>query len=500
MLITPEASASLKKTNKKTKEQVVYDNAQDPAYFIREILGITKIWSGQQQIIKAIKENRIVVVPSGHALGKDYIASAIALWFLYSNVPSKVILTAPSQRQVKDIMWSELTSRYSHAKHKLGGDLQSLKLILENNWFVEGFTTKEVNSSVGKFQGYHSPNILIIISEAQAVEDLIFDQAEAIMTSSNSKMLVIGNPIQTTGRFVSMIKNTTAHKVLELSCLDSPNVIEGKEIIPGLCSRAWVEDKRQKWNKDGTGKDPRWMGRVLGKVPTTSINTVISEDLYRKCIDRQIIQGNRRGSIGVDPALMGDDDMVISVIDNGKMVDEKTIPKCDAVLGAGEIAIMQKKWFPQGQCAIVVDCDGLGQPFYDFGKKMVPDNLEISWVAFKGSCSDRELIDDQYQNHRAQAAFFAREMMDQGQISFDDNEIAMEEALAEQYFCNMRGKLQIEDKDDIKDRLGRSPDRWDARKLAIWGLQFAPILKPVDMYNRQRKSSMVPDHHSFMSA
>jgi phage terminase large subunit len=490
-----------KLTKKQSAEELRDRFKKDPEFFVSEILGITKIWQGQVDILNAIRDHWKVVVPSGHALGKDYIASAVALWFLYSHYPSKVILTAPSQRQVKDIMWMELSSRYKNAKVKLDGDLMSLKLMLDHDWFVEGFTTKEVNQSVGKFQGYHSPNILIIISEAQAVEELIFDQAEAIMTSQNSRMLVIGNPIQSTGRFAQMIKDTTHHKVLELSCLDSPNVIEGREVIPGLVSRAWVEEKRVKWNKDGSNKDPRWMGRVLGKVPTTSVNTVVSEDLYRRCIDRQIVQPVLRGSIGVDPARFGDDDMIISAFECGTLIDEKTIPKCDAVEGAGEIAIMQKKHFPQGQCAIVVDCDGLGGPYLDFAKKMIPDTIDIQWVEFHGSATNDQEVGLEYQNLRAEAAFYARELMEQGLISLNDNEVALEEGTGEQYFVNQRGKIQIEDKDDIKERLGRSPNVWDARKLAIWGIKFAPVIRKIDMYNRrERKSSMVPSTMSYMGA
>jgi hypothetical protein len=372
----------------------------------------------------------------------------------------------------------------------------SLKLLIDHDWFIEGFTTKEVNQSVGKFQGYHSPNILIIVSEAQAVDEIIYDQAEAIMTSANSKMLVIGNPIQSTGRFVTMINDKTNNKVIELSCLDSPNVIEKREVIPGLCSYEWVEEKRKKWDPAGTGKDPRWMGRVLGKVPTTSVNTVISDDLYSKCIDKKIIQPIRKGSIGVDPARFGDDDMVISVFENGQVIDEKTLPKCDAIAGAGEIAIMQKKHFPQGQIAIVVDCDGLGGPYLDCAKHMLPDTLDITWVEFHGSCSDQEIVDEQYQNHRAESAFYAKELMEQGLITLNDNEVAREEATGEQYFINLRGKIQIEDKDEIKERLGRSPNVWDARKLAIWGMKFAPLIKARPSMKRSR--SMAPEITSAM--
>jgi hypothetical protein len=192
--------------------------------------------------------------------------------------------------------------------------------------------------------------------------------------------------------------------------------------------------------------------------------------------------------------------MVISVFESGRLIDEKVIPKCDAVVGAGEVVILQKKHFPQGQIAIVFDCDGLGGPFLDIAKKMLPDNLEITWLEYKGSNTKREDIDPQYQNMRAQAHFYAKEQMEAGLVCLDENEEAKEDMTEAEYFVNLHGKIQIEEKEDIKERLGRSPGRGDARVMGIWAHQFAPIIKAKDMYTRQRQSSMVPNCSSAMGA
>jgi hypothetical protein len=69
-----------------------------------------------------------------------------------------------------------------------------------------------------------------------------------------------------------------------------------------------------------------------------------------------------------------------------------------------------------------------------------------------------------------------------------------------EYFVNLHGKIQIEEKEDIKERLGRSPGRGDARVMGIWAHQFAPIIKAKDMYNRQKAGSMVPSYASAMGA
>ena len=189
--------------------------------------------------------------------------------------------------------------------------------------------------------------------------------------------------------------------------------------------------------------------------------------------------------------------MVISVYESGRLIDEKAIPKCDAVAGAGEVVMMQKKHFPEGQIAVAFDCDGLGGPFLDIAKKMTPDELGVIWVEFHGCSTD---CDPQYQNQRAEAHYFMAEQMKEGQVCLDENEEAKEDMTEVEAWTNLRGKIQIEDKDDIKARLGRSPNKGDSRILGIWASKFAPIIKAKDMYSRPGRSTMVPSTHSAMGA
>lgn len=481
----------------------------DPVLYFEERLGVTNLADHEKEILRAlpvcIVDRRPLVVPSGHAMGKDFtISGGATLWFAECFGPCKVIMTGPTDRQVKEIMWSELERHYNNRPHKDAfGRIITCKLELAEDWFILAFTTKETGQSAGKFQGAHSPRIMVVVSEAQAVDDKIYEQIDGITTSGMVLECYLGNPLRTTGRFAKMIDNTTSNKVINLDCLKSPNYIAKREVVPGLCSYAWIEKKRLEWNADGSEKDPRWLARVRGKKPKTSIDTVLSEQLYDKCVGRQIYGQVRRGAIGVDPARFGDDDMVIKAMESGVIIDTKILPKCDAVAGGAEIVAMQKKHFPDGQISIVVDCDGLGGPYLDIAKNLIPEQLEVTFVEFHGSCSDLEIVDKDYANHRAECAFFAKKKMEEGLVSLDQDEAQKEEATQTQYFVNGKGKIQIEAKEDLKDeeRLGRSPDRWNATELAIWGLfKYSPVIKQRDMWAARKSSSMVPNCSSAMGA
>ena len=52
-----------------------------------------------------------------------------------------------------------------------------------------------------QFQGFHSPNMLIMVDEAEGVSDEIYEAIEAVMTPAEPLLLLIGNSTTVSGAF-----------------------------------------------------------------------------------------------------------------------------------------------------------------------------------------------------------------------------------------------------------------------------------------------------------
>src|SRR5438309_5543989 len=81
----------------------------DPIRWVREDCD-EFLWSKQREILRALVEHRKVAVQSCHGIGKSYIASRAAAWWIAGHSPgeAKVVSTAPSGAQVRAILWGEL--------------------------------------------------------------------------------------------------------------------------------------------------------------------------------------------------------------------------------------------------------------------------------------------------------------------------------------------------------------------------------------------------------
>ncbi|MCK4446969.1 MAG: hypothetical protein KAW56_07800, partial [Candidatus Marinimicrobia bacterium] len=133
--------------------------------FAKEGLGV-RLDRKQREILESMQINRRTSVRSGHAAGKDYVAAVGSLCFLYLNIPSKVINTAPTDRQVINIMMSEIGKIYRNSKINLGGDLWTHKITFseDSDWFLLGFKTKDKKPE--DWTGFHSPNLMVVVTEA----------------------------------------------------------------------------------------------------------------------------------------------------------------------------------------------------------------------------------------------------------------------------------------------------------------------------------------------
>ena len=450
----------------------------DPRLYFKEVLGAKATWKLQDEMLmaclRAIKEHKHIYVGSGHSLGKDWCSAGIGLWFLQTFRPSVVIETASNFRQVTQVQWKETNAHWANRKVDLGGKIYTDPYIeIDKDWYLTGFTTKETGKTKegggGRFQGYHSNNLCVLVTEAQAVEDNIYDQIDGVATSENCLVIFIGNPTRAKGRFAEGLKNKEKNIVFNFSCLENPNYLERRTVIPGLASYEWVEDKRTKWGES----DPRWIGRVLGRVPDTSINNTFAEWLINHAKSRYglLVGGGMNAGVAIDPAGEGVDDNVIMSGKNGDVLDIYTKTLMTPSDQAHQAVKMCKE---VDGSFIIVDCDGIGIGTWQELNKFDDGYLNgIRIIKFHGSAASAVKEQDRaiYQNMRSEASFIAQAQAKAGKASIPPKDIELIEDLKEEeYFQNKRGLLQIEDKDDLKERLLRSPGRGDAWKMLQWGM------------------------------
>jgi hypothetical protein len=445
--------------------------------------GMTRMCRGA---VQAIAENKPLVIGSGHAQSKDYLMGRLALWFCEVYGPCVVVLTAPTGRQVRNIMWAELTQAYNTRRGQDDGfgKLFKTKFEIAENHYIIPFTTKDSQSQgIGKFQGFHSPRVMVVFSEAQAIADEVYDQVDGVLTGEINLFVCIGNPLRSTGRYAQMLKNPKNNVIVTLDATKSPNYLAKKIVIPGMSTYEWVEDKRRKWGED----DPRWYGKVLGLVPPTGLNNVFPDIYYTQAQKRILHYSEEKCIVACDVATGGEDDCEIIGIRNWQIVAHKTLSGSilpDKV--AQEMVIMKHDISANGYAW---DANGPGEFLGPLLKRLDPAE-EVYFYGFKGS--EQAENPDMYQNNRAETHFFCRQKMIDGHVVMpgdDDggwNDKLKEELQSLEWFENKRGRIQIIDKDDIKEALGRSPNAAEAWMIGIRGMENAPTTRQTQKAARKR--------------
>ena len=210
-----------------------------------------------------------MAVKAGNGVGKGFTAAVAVLWFLCSHQPATVLTTAPTARQVRHILWQEIRRLYRASAYPLGGKLLVTRLELPHDRFALGLSSDEVD----QFQGFHSPNMLIVVDEAEGVIEPIYEAIDAVMTAGNSKLLLIGNPTSITGTFRRAFhEERHLYHNITISALDSPNVKQQRVVLPGLTTHEWVAERVALWGE----ASPMYHARVLGDFSDRAEDTLIS--------------------------------------------------------------------------------------------------------------------------------------------------------------------------------------------------------------------------------
>ncbi len=108
-----------------------------------------------------------------------------------------VITTAPTDRQVRQVIWHEIRAIHHAHQDLIGGRINAQSLYLDHRRCAFGFAT----NSAQRFLGIHQQNMLTVIDAAHAVKSEICEAAEMSTASHNAKMLMVGTQHDNHGYF-----------------------------------------------------------------------------------------------------------------------------------------------------------------------------------------------------------------------------------------------------------------------------------------------------------
>lgn len=472
--------------------------ARDPVRFFREILGIEP-WHRQVEIIEAIRDYPRVAVKSGHKVSKSNTASGASLWYYCSFTDARVVMTSVTSRQVDQILWRELKMMRARggrclackhamlklAEHKsmqeaerayprpcphsayIDGEMgEQARTGLKSADFREivGFTAREAEAVAG----ISGKNLLYLPDEASGIPQPIFDAIEG-NRAGGARLAMFSNPTRNEGEFYDAF-NAKKHLYycITVSSEETPNVVEGREVIPGLATRDWIEEKKSEWGEDSA----LYKVRVKGEFAELEEGKLFSIHAIDQAEQRWAETAeDGRLFIGVDPAgPTGSGDETVLVARRGyKML------KLRAFRGLSEeahlvhlLAFINELKAPREVPVVVLDREGkIGSALYGYMQQFTEQN-RTAFELVVVRASDRAFRQPQiYDRVRDELGSNLENWMREGGALLEDAKLA-----AELHSLEMRashtGRLKLTPKEEIRKALGRSPDRYDALSLAVW--------------------------------
>lgn len=190
----------------------------------------------------------------------------------------------------------------------------------------------------------------------------------------------------------------------------------------------------------------------------------------------------------LDPATEGEDEAVIYVSNNGSIANRKYIKKGSAEGLAAEVVLIANKHNVQ-----VIIADAIGNDILAIVNLLIKDQKrKIKIIAFKSS----EKADNKakYYNKRAELYHQASDAMKSGNLQVDDDYVLMKQLNATRYETK-NGRMIIEPKERIREKIGSSPDRADAWSLIPEALKYTHSRREVeyrDTFRKRKQYDLVP--------
>lgn len=195
--------------------------------------------------------------------------------------------------------------------------------------------------------------------------------------------------------------------------------------------------------------------------------TLISKKSLSDLIGLTLNLPFKKGIISCDPAL-GGDKCPVMYIENRKIIEKKELYVKDPMLVAGEILSMGARHNCDN---FIVDSIGIGAGIVARVAEVKRREIEAGYAeVIKFNSSEKANNEEMYYNKRTEAYCITQEKIFKREVPYIEDEDVRKDLTAIHYsVINSKGKMKLEAKEEVKKRIGHSPDDGDCFVMGIYG-------------------------------
>jgi len=458
------------------------------------------------QIAEAIEDHKQVLVLGANGIGKSFSIPALGLPALYTNPNTIVHVTAGTSTTLKNTIWKGAKGLFNEGKkHGLPGrrldGSREIRSELGEEWYFECISPRYPDD----LEGPHNEHVIYFIEEADkpGVSKEHIDSVRSTATDENDRVIVVANPPTDESNVVYDLIQSDSWHTLKFASWDSHNVrvergIEDGGKIGGLVDTSkiqadWEEYHDESWPgleqvikwSDPDSEDFRtdlhslWYKRRAGVVPPESSERWRPWSVADVEAAWNRDPGNIRATpqaLGIDVARDVDETVVNGLHDNHAQI-EYTSQDAHTTQRREIVDLIQEWPSPE----INVDAIGKGQPLADELNERFPDVREFG--------NNQKAVDEKsYRYKWDEGLQLIGEWLRSGG-TFEDEDLYEELKVAarviqfEERALSSRGGKIIEatPKSELKEQLGRSPDRLDALLMGLHARDTEPVERNVPL-------------------
>lgn len=359
---------------------------------------------------------------------------------------------------LSDNLWPEFSKWQSRSKFLLHFFTWTKSRIHSTQnpetWFLaaRGYSKTANEEEQGRtLSGLHGKYVLALMDESGDIPPAVAKAAEQALSTNPKfgKILQAGNPTSLEG-ILHAAATTLRHLWYVIRITGDPD-------DPNRSPRIdinWAREQIKTYGRD----NPWVMSYILGLFPPASINTLFGPDEVATAMKKGIRESDYDFSqkrLGIDVARFGDDLTVVFPRQGLRAFNPVIMRHADNPSIAARIALSKNKW--GSEMEFVDDTGGYGGGVIDFLRQAGHSPQAVN--------ASSKAMNSQYFNKRAECWFLMREWLRRGGVLPNIPDLQRE--LTAPTYSFKDGKLILEPKDQIKARLGKSPDHADALALTF---------------------------------